>query len=162
MLTMTQIEEGFAELRAGFAEMRSGLAELRHEMHTALDGVRLAMIDGFQRMRDDLRAEFGGLVEAVRDDVRAIADGHLALDERMERIEHGQQVLKREVSFMRMDLYVVKKDVSGLKKTTAGLKKTTAGLKKTTAKLVTQMGRVYRHLELNGGAKRTRVRGRRA
>jgi chromosome segregation ATPase len=163
MLTMDQIEAGFAELRA------------------SLDGFRLAMVDGFRRMRDDLRAELGGLVESLRDDVRAIADGHLALNERMERLEQGQEAIREDVAYIRIDVGGLKYRMTRQERATAALTKTTAALTKTTAvlekrtsklekqtskldrktsKLVVQMGRVYRHLRLNGGRKPERARRR--
>ena len=83
-------------------------------------------ITGIKRMLDDLSATLGGMIESLRDDVRAIADGHLMLNDRVGRIETGQEALREQVGTMHMDVNV----------------------------LSVKMDRVHRHLKLNGRPKR--------
>jgi len=76
-----EMQQGFADVQQGFAELHQGMAAM---------GRRLDALD--ERVRAD-----GVLLEALRDQVRQLAEAHAMLDQRVERYRREHEVAQQEI-----------------------------------------------------------------
>ncbi|MDP4093238.1 MAG: hypothetical protein Q8920_07740 [Bacillota bacterium] len=85
------------------------------------------MEKNFDKKIDEVKVYTGTLVEDLRRDVRAIAEGHSVLDRKIDNLQkelvETKQELKEEISFLKRDVKGLKEDVSVLKEDVSGLKK---------------------------------------
>ena len=85
--TQEEMRLEFAEFAATQQEMRRGLEQVRHDLATTQDEMRRGFAETHARLdRVETEARHQGvLLEATRDDVRGIAEGHTLLAEQLER-----------------------------------------------------------------------------
>ncbi len=107
MMTMDQIERGFAEVRglikalgdavaAGFAQAKTDLAQVKTDL---------------AQVKTDLRVEFGSMLEAERDHYGGLVDEQNELGKNLARLKRGQDALAESVALIRMDVIIVKSKV---------------------------------------------------
>jgi hypothetical protein len=102
---LTELRDAIHGLRDGQDELRKGQDELRHEMKRGQDELRQDMKRGQDELRHEIRdqsAILGGMIESVRDDVRMIADGHLALNDKFDTLEGRVDVLTEDVALLKV------------------------------------------------------------
>jgi chromosome segregation ATPase len=83
-----QVDQRFAQVEQGLAGLHQGMAELAR---------RLDVLDRrVEALEQRVRAN-GILLEALRDDVRQLAEAHVMLDQRVERYRREHEVAHQEV-----------------------------------------------------------------
>ena len=120
-LTVNEELEAFrTEMRRGFTEMRERLDRVDGRLDR-VDG-RLDTMDGrLDRMdgrlgRVDERVRLDGvLLEAIRDDVRQLAEAHVLLDQRVERYREENEAAHGEIlTLLRTSYRDLERRVTGL------------------------------------------------
>jgi hypothetical protein len=133
MLTMDQIERGFAEMRASISTLGASISTLAE-----------ALAAGLSQVRTDLRAEFGAMMESQRSEFRVMHDGLLDVGRRLDGVDK------------RLD--GVDKRLDGVDKLLDGVDKRLDGVEANGTSVAAKLERVYRHLKLNGGPRSKRRR----
>ncbi len=78
-----EMRQGLAEMRQGLAEMRQDVAELRLSVATLTR--RVDLLEERVRFLDERVRANGVLLEALRDDIRQIAEAHVMLSRNVEQ-----------------------------------------------------------------------------
>jgi len=79
------------------------------------DELLIAIKDMFEKNVKEVKQHTGVLVESLKGDIKAIAEGHSILNDKLDRVENKVDRLESKVDNIENRLEIVEKDVKSLK-----------------------------------------------